>query len=140
MKMPSLPAWLPLAVPIPGPVKGFAQLGQLSPQTRVNFNTTDDTYRVYGGPLRLGGWLNGAPQPPDGPGPTIRLFDFTTIEIAPGVKIVASGDYALGSLAAGDIRIDADLLLTGRDGGVGGAGGGSGSAAVPSNMKVKGAR
>jgi len=112
---------LPVAA-LADPITSTGALGALRPTVSVQFNTNDGSFRVDGGAWVGGGRFDSGSPPPVGAGPTIRAYDFTTIDIDAAVTFTAFGDFSLGLLGSGNISVHSNLLLAGQAGGPGGNG------------------
>lgn len=119
-----------------GPFSPSGVLGALTLNSgdSANFNTLTGQYQIDGGAWQPGGILS-----PD-PNQTTMLFNFTTINLAAGSTVMATGSNALGLLGTGNIVINTSLNFSGQAGGNGangyghigggGAGGGGGGGAI----------
>jgi hypothetical protein len=85
----------------------------LNPGDSAAFNTTTGQYSINGG-----AWQNGGVPSAD-PNQTTMLYNFTTINLAAGSTVTATGNNALGLLATGNVVIDTNLDLSGQAGGDG---------------------
>jgi hypothetical protein len=120
----------------PSPFTPTGALGALTLASgdSIVFNTDTGQYQIDGGAWQSGGVLSGDPAQ------STMLFNFTTINLAAGSTVSATGSNALGLLATGNVVINTDLNFAGQNGangadgygnvGGGGAGGGGGGGGV----------
>jgi len=114
----------------PSPFDPTGALGALTLNSgdSIAFNTTTGQYSIDGGAWQSGGVLD--------PSQTTMLFNFTTINLASGSTVTATGSNALGLLASSNVVINTNLDFSGQAGGngadgygsIGGGGGGGGGA------------